>query len=192
MNATNSSLTWCQAVGCERKANPSLNDLKFGVPNPDAVKAFNSTVNITLDSTSPMIQMDQYGESWTFDLDTGYREYVMDPETPDTSGPSLPFVFVGTGFSLQGVARQHPGTGSADVTAPPATVRLRTILPAEDPLGKIKPLRSVQVDGTEGLGALSNLDLSTYFPVVELEATTDAVFLNATFEIPIRTQAYGP
>lgn len=166
------------ALGAEA---PHIHDSKLGVPNPDAAKVFNSTINVTLDSWSPMMQLDLTWGEWSLNGNTGYREHVSSDRQSRTV---LAFTFVGTGFQLRGSAQWAPGMGSADVTLPdPAELQLDTVLPTGE------SLKTVNVSGVDGLGSMTGLDLSSYLPKVIFEPGVDVVFHNVTLEIPIRTQA---
>lgn len=162
---------------------PHLNDTKLGVPSPDAAKVFNSTVNVTVDGSSPMMVIDQADGFWRVESETGYRTHIADDHYGEIAHPMIRFTFVGTGFTLRGSSKIHAGLGSTDVSNPPGELQLKTILPSGD------ALNSTQVSGQDGLGSMSGFNLSSYYPTLEFSYAADIQFHNATFDIPIRTQA---
>lgn len=112
------------------------------------------------------------------DPNTGYRVYDV-----GRSGGN-PINFVGVGYGLNGTARYIPGFNTSESDGPG---------PAWNLLTTVKELQALQilplVNSSSNLGEMNNLNLSRY--AVQLTHGTGEYieFHNATFHIPIRTQA---
>lgn len=136
---------------------------------------YNAFARVTLDSLSPMLDLDfHYRDStsdyrYRYNESTGSRQCrVQDCGNGGRIG--LGFHFVGTGYRLNGGATTPkfattPGFGTNDLTL-------------------LKRVRFNSVRGGDGLGWMSGLDVAPY----RVSATfhdRDVVFENATIDIPL-------
>lgn len=158
--------------------SPALsNETSDSAYNPSiAGWPFNSTVTFTLDSLSPMLDLD-VATPFRIDPKTGYRIY----ESYGGLG-QMSLRFVGVGYSINGLSGM--GRTSNDPLEYQVSNKLYKIPRAG------RELRQSWTPGDHGLGATSDLDLRSY----QVNASfglggSNVTFYNATIEVPIKTQA---
>lgn len=151
-------------------ASPSSVSLSPEPQPTDTGAVFNSTVAITVNATSPMIDL----SLWRIDPNTGYRYYT------DRSSGVNSFHFVGVGYTLNGWARPRSTSPTADRLI--TWTRLFT-------LGR-DVFRSVGATAaTPSLGEMKDLNLTAYYGKLTWGSNANLTFTNATFYLPVRTQA---
>lgn len=143
----------------------------------DAGWPFNSTVEITLNSTAPMLDFDAEGTPFKVEPDTGYRTYA------DSRSGAAYLRFVGMAYSLNGSAEFRPGSNpDPGLARAPASNKLYNIH------RQGKDLRNITV-GNNSLGEMSELNLQAYQVDLTFGAWSTISFHNATIQVPIKTQA---
>lgn len=161
------------------KAAPSLIPLRHAPPN-DTASAFNSTVAITLNAMSPMINFEDPLYLWKLDPDTGYRTYGAAQNLH--SDRSTVLRFVGVGYGMNGTAgfRDRADRGSN----PEANI------PAWNLVDAFGFSRKVTLpENSTTFGETYNLNLTAYEVQVSHSANVNLAFHNATIHIPVKTQA---
>lgn len=164
--------------------NPDPTYLKPIIPRPtDTGGAFNSTVAITLNTTSPMIDLDPEDGCGPFkiDVNTGFRTY-------DTiCAGEYPIHFVGVGYSINGSA-ELPGGAYYGVPYPVQDLLYSLKLVDKDITGDA--LQQVNVsNGSSNLGEMKGLNLSAYQIDLSVNPSSKVTLRNVTFHIPVKTQA---
>lgn len=136
---------------------------------------YNAFARVTLDSLSPMLDLDFHHRDSTSDYRYRYNESTGSrqcrvQDCGNSGGIGLGFHFVGTGYRLNGGATTPkfattPGFGTNDLTL-------------------LKHVRVNSVRGGDGLGWMSGLDVAPY-TVSATFHDRDVVFENATIDIPL-------
>lgn len=140
---------------------------------------FNVTAAITLNWTSPMINLDGGNRRWKIDPVTGYRTY----EGPSSGETQMNFV--GVGYSINGTAKRTSKISSGHLVS--LALQLQRTAPQDDAVRRID-IDDAHSNGTT-LGALSDLDLRAYRMNFRHDGSVQLEFHNATVQIPIKTQA---
>lgn len=165
-----------------------------GAPRADP-KKFNTTIQVTLGTLSPMLDFDTVGPL-SYNSSSGTRS---GPEPPGEGRYTLSFI--GSGYSLNGRAEQR----YADPNARPDHLGenclynskyfayLGQVLPerVESSYERILTVRetSPPEDTLGALGAMSDLVPDTYNVRMNFTNGSALVFHNATLDIPVSTQA---
>lgn len=153
-----------------------------GFPTPGASSAFNTTVDVTVDSWSGLVDV----ESPPWDVgDNGDRKSPLLKATTDAALPRLNLFFVGVGYTLHGTGEWVDGGGPSESSPSPAHNILRTIQNGTKATDNIKNFWAD--DNT--LGSVSRLSLAWYNLEVTYGKGAQLTFQNATIQIPLRTQA---
>lgn len=158
-------------------AGATSNSTEDAAANQGPPVEFNSTIKFTVNGTSAMLDLDTLSP-FRYDPDTGARQNPA----ASRSG-SYEAWFVGTGYSLNGKAAFRKGypteffsyIGSTNLGY---TSQTRT---AE--------FKNASVNPGDSLGTMSDLSLASYKIEGPFSPAADLTFLNATFDIPITTQA---
>lgn len=179
--------------------NSNADPIMTATPIPDSIRVaplptdsggvFNSTVAITLNWTSPMLDFDDQGginggRAWKYNETTGYREWWPIFRARKSLHHAQ---FVGVGFQLNGsssLSDDRPFNRTADPQDLYPWTKSSVYTTDRD-----EKLRSVYVYDKELglLGAIDNLNVSRY--EVATLVTSGTVFHNFTVFLPVKTQA---
>lgn len=156
---------------------------------PTVFSQFNTTVNFTLTSLDPMVDLDGKYRGTAFDYDeaTGYR-------TADFNRYyEKHFWFVGTAFKMRGVATYKENSDYVNRSEP---ARLEAYLGYPTVLNNIVKQFNSDYSDPENISndplvlvAGSSLELAAYELLLRLHPWATYEFHNVTVSIPIRTQA---
>lgn len=163
------------------KATSTFNPMAEPPPN-DTALVFNSTVAITLNSTSPMVNLEDPAFLWKLDPVTGYRTYGAEQRLH--SGRMEVLRFVGVGYGMNGSAgfnAQH------DFSGPPSLQSNYTGVNLVSAPGFHRSLNLTP--DSPNLGEMYNFNLSSYLVALTYPADVNISFHNATFHVPLKTQA---
>lgn len=158
---------------------------------PTVFSQFNTTVNFTLTSLDPMVDLDGRSRIAALDYDeaTGYR-------TADFNRyEERYFWFVGTAFKMRGVATYKENYLSDVNTSEPARLQAYLGYPSTPTTKILKQFNSDYSDpenisnDPSVLVAGSSLELAAYELRLRLIQYATYEFHNVTVSVPIRTQA---
>lgn len=155
---------------------PSYDAPTGAIPNGDGWP-FNSTVAITVDARSPMLDFDVGVTPLEVDAGTGYRTFAG-----GRNGTAY-LHFVGVGYGMNGTAEYRPGTDPKLMSLPPVGNTLHTF-------SRLGPTPDVTVgDYNSSLGEHGNLTLAFYTLELDFVENSKLSFHNATIYLPVKTQA---
>lgn len=154
-----------------------------GVPVVGAASPFNTTVDVTIDSWSGMVDVESIPWDWG---DNGDRRSPLVDQTTYAALPRLYLFFVGAGYTLHGSAQWVDGGGPSEFSPSPAHHILRTTQNGTKATDSVKDFWA---DEKQGLGSASDLLLAAYNLEVMYGRGAQLTFQKATVQVPIRTQA---